>query len=205
MTTLFIIGGVLVALIAVLLISMFSIKFDETHTSSTESWHVKLYRALSWKYPDLDYENEWAGLPKTICNYFWSYLLYIVSIPLTIIPVVIGVFIKRSFKEGTPIYGLSLIINFIFLISFGIGFAIFDQGDTWIIHWAYAWLVGFGIALVIVAIFIGIIHLADYIDQKKRERNFRKYGYEGKPKKKSMIKMRFKAWKEKNCPIINWE
>lgn len=58
MTTLLIIGGFMLALIITLLVLMFTIKFDETHTASHESWHLKLFNIL--RFSD-DYDR-----PKTI-------------------------------------------------------------------------------------------------------------------------------------------
>lgn len=197
MTALFIIGGVFLTLIIGLLILMFTIKFDDEHGAKIDSWHLKLYKILSWNY--LTYDR-----PKTICMYYWSYILYIVTIPYTLVTVLIGLLCGKSFKNDAPIFGFSLFVNLLLLLSHVISRLVFESDGVWSIHWLWAWLIGLAIMAVVVGLTIGIIYIAEVIDNKRIEHNFKKYGYMSKPKKTSIIKLRLKAWKEKNCPIINW-
>lgn len=197
MTTLLIIGGFMLALIITLLVLMFTIKFDETHTANRESWHLKLFNIL--RFSD-DYDR-----PKTICQYFWLYIQYIISLPFTLPIVLFGAIFYKLRDAVMSVYLLSMLFWGVILFSFAIGGIIFDKGDAgWSLSPWLATLIGFGITALILVTLIGIILFIGWLQDILHDYKYRNYDIT-KAQQKSMLTSRFKAWKEKNCPVINWK
>jgi amino acid transporter len=190
MTTLFIIGGMLLIIMIVLFIFMLSIKFDQEHNASKDSVHYKLFNILR-------FGGKHDHRPKTICAYYWKYVQYIVSIPLTLPLVLFGVFFKKK-RDTNLLYTVSFIILVFTTFGSMIGHATFIDGiENPIMPIWLACLTGTGILIFLLAMAAGIM-VGTSIYLERRKPIF-------KEKKDSMIKVRIKAWKEKNCPMINWK
>ena len=123
MTTLFIIGGIALLLVATILILMFTIKFDSDHNASMLSWHYRLFNVLRCADSD-DINNQ----PTNICSYFWKYVQYVISLPLTILTVLLGIFIK-AIKGTDKLYGVSIVFYFWIILGILVGDLLFIPAE----------------------------------------------------------------------------
>jgi len=188
-------------LIVAALILNFSIKFDENHNASFDSWHFKLYALLR-------FENKYyTNKPKTICLYFWNFLFYILIIPVTLPMIIIGfVAPKIRFEDGSnkgAIIAGGIFSWIAILLSFVAGIGILGYEDLkeftplQIFLSIITGIAAISSVLTIVGLSIyGITEYDSYIKIKN-------YNRPSKPD--SMLKLRYKAWKNKNCPMINWD
>lgn len=159
------------------------IKIDNSHTVSETSWHVRLFKILT----TFDNGSEW--LPKTICSYFWKYVIAIMTMPLILPSIIINLFLKS--KMGRALGILISVVGYVLIAgSIGIGINAFEIKSLWL-----AFLVGLLTIAVIAALTTGLAYLLEYIF-KKSSKNINR---------KPLIVSRFKSWKEKNCPIIKYE
>ena len=189
MTTLIIIGSILLTIMVTLFIFVLSIKFDPDHNALTSSFHYKLFNILRCA-------NDEDVPPKTICIYYWKYVQYIISLPLTMFLIIINLFIKLKNRVGTNIlYPLSILTWLPIALIMAFGKVWYLEENVSILKIVIA-----GITSLILLGLLGTL-LYFIIESVRKISTRKRY----KPKTNPMLKLRFKAWKEKNCPIINWK
>ena len=183
-----------VALFAALLVVIFtitmSIKIDSSHEVSKQSWHVKLYKVIT------AFDESLENMPKTVCSYFWTYVIAILILPIAFPGIIINLITSR----GSRLYYLdrlaSIIVSFLFFViialSYQIGVTIDNDSPIWL-----AILVGFAFLLVSVGIIVGLVLIV--IISSRKGINI------PKSKSNSLMMSRFKAWKDKNCPIVRYK
>ena len=182
-----------VALFAALLVVIFaitmSIKVDSSHEVSEQSWHVKLYKVIT------AFDELSEDMPKTVCSYFWNYVIAILLLPIAFPGIIINLITSRvaQFSLGRPLYVIVSVVFFaIIALSYQIGVTIGNDSPIWL-----AILVGFAFLLVLMGIIVGLVLIVT-ISSRKEIHIF-------KSKPNSLIMSRFKAWKDKNCPIIKYK
>ena len=193
MTTLFIIGGSLLLIMIALFVFMLTIKFDKDHNASKDSFHYKVFNTLR-------FGDDYEVLPPTICLYYWQYVKYIVLIPLTLPIVLIGSVFKKL-KDTTNLSGFTAAFWVTIILGCGWGNLIFiNNVDEPSVSVFMACILGLLILItafaLILLIIYGIVCLVEYIKSKRTT---------PVAKEESLVKKRFKAWKDKNCPMINWD
>lgn len=180
MTTLLIVATVAGLLILTVLVLVFSIKFSADHSAPEKSWHLKLFRAIT-------FEHEDYRLPSNICVYFWRYVLHILFIPWNILMILYGVLYPKQRDESGVMWTISTIKWFLLLLSFGIGSAFRDG-----LEFHFWKSIGIGLAVLssaalLIIIIFGLLHLIN------------------KAPKDTLLTTKISSWKDRNCPMINWE
>lgn len=182
---------ILLLLSAATLITVFSIKVSDDHKASKNSWHYNLYEFISFSGTGWDK----VSTPITVCQYFWLMIIKLFLLPLTMPVLLMGVIWK---KLRTPsLFVLAVIVFWLvqaFIILAGTAATnSFDGGFSFLkVYFAgtiILMLTSFAVTLLWIII--------NYIEDK-RENSIKK-------KRKFLLVSMFKAWKEKNCPYINWE
>lgn len=181
---------------------------------------AKLYRAF--------YNKD--TLPNNLCDYFWAVVLAIICIPFTYPILIINAFLwpiyydidrKKyccNYERLRAYFGL--IMNILFVLA-GIFLCkeVYGRETLSYIPFWKIYLNGIGFALGIASVFLGFVfglyliskildpilgskknkEYWDKLDERKKQRQSQK-----ERSFRYLIKKQFKAWKEKNCPIIEW-
>ena len=162
-----------------------------------KSWHCKLYK---WAYSRAD-----NRLPKNLCNYFWSVMFAVITLPITVVSVFIDNISDYFERLGVSVllYICSIAVWFIGFIllrltcdpTFSSKHTVFENySHNWIAYAALpvgaalTWLVMYAISL--------LFKWTDNLHWNDR----------GKVEKQPNIMVEYlKAKKEKACPFIDWE
>lgn len=143
-------------------------------------------------------------LPTNICSLFWKsilgFLLFIISIPGSLLAAALALYnkfdVKNDIIEAPLTLTFSLLLYVITFIGWFLYTMIFTDVDTYVFKFIHL-LYGFIIGVLLVGIVSGFVLLGNYVNTKLTSRN-------KKPKKESVIKAKFKAFKDKNCPLIEY-
>jgi len=191
-----ILAGIILLISAAVLITVFSIKFDANHIAYESSWHWRLYKFLSFSGDKWNQSNK----PFTICEYYWSFILRIVVLPLTLPILLLGSVFKKM-RGPRELRGFTIIFWLYLFVSFTIGMSIYieEDGLLYVELWRVI-LVGTGI-LTAITCFIAIVVFSIIGTLEMIRNRDRKYS---KPKTRSIVYLKFKSWKDKNCPMIHW-
>jgi len=197
MTFLFIYGGLIALLMLSLLAVTFIIKFDKEHNASYNSWHYKLYCYLTF---------DDKAYPGNICLYYWKYVLHILLLIFTCPIIIYGIFWPKQRKPRNLWWTTIIFWVELFFIMI-IGGTLIQDFNLYIfnIYILDIFLIGtiFWIGMLLAAglILFSIWGISELIKHYKSKRLTTLY----KEKETSLIILRFKSWKDKNCPIINWK
>lgn len=132
------------------------------------------------------YNIAYKRLDQSLCTYFWKLVLALVLLPFTFIWYLIPC--TRN-NEGLSGYIFcSLVTTFFIIIGRTIGSDIF--GDFSFV----SGLVGFVLTVVGSALIVGILILIAYL-----------LHLAGETKRETLIGERFKGFKNKYCPRIEWK
>lgn len=157
-----------------------------------KSWHSQLYTLYTDNRPGINF-----------CNYFWAIILFTIAVPITLPILIWNKFVNRYIP---PYIVLPLVVLIsLFTRDYGNHMAMdftFLNVVTLFLKGYYALFIGL---IVVCAVLIGIAFIVSYATMKYSEYQRRKNpeGIE-KESKPNMIITWFKAFKEKNCPIIDW-
>ena len=154
---------------------------------SKNSWHVKMNKEYGM---DRVKYNLRYGNPVSLCDYFWSTVLTIVS--LTFLSVVF------TLGAGAMLYGLLCLVGILFSAATGIwfDFIMYDIGVGLIV---VSFL--FGVAMFIVSLFSNEVKwFPEYITK-----HFKQKEVGVKEKKPNLFFEWLKAMKDKVCPLIEIE
>ena len=181
MVFLIILGSIFLLSILSIFIVTINIKIDEHHIVNSDSWHGRLYRFIS---------ND-SDLPNTVCSYFWKYVIYLLILPINIITTLFNKYISKYKSLYAPLITLDILFWLIVLLSYAIGDSIFDSN-------IFVKIVGgFLFIGVTTAIVISIMLSVIFINKKFKHKSVSN-------NKESLLKKRYKSFKEKHCPIIKW-
>lgn len=140
-------------------------------------------------------------LPNNLCSYFWKVVFALLILPITCIP--LKLWPRENNYDPLICYFCLGCLFYVIMGMAGLG------GWAFVLKTGlpqpflfFPWLVSlvltgiaFGI-IFLVAIIAGLLcQIKDVLSNKE----------EPKEKELSLILLKIKAWKEKNCPIINWE
>lgn len=158
-------------------------------------------------------------LPKGFCDYFFYLLFAFILTPLVWPALVLNFFSKSITKKADGSYskkyqvfetGLGFILQFLFLFSGALGFTLLNSfGFTFEkVNIFYLYFLGIIALPVFAFLFFGIIFSGALLFDRA-ENFFHKFNKRNGSDVDSqnffvMIKNRFKSFKEKNCPKINW-
>jgi len=150
------------------------------------SWHRQTYNAL--------YTSE---APDNLCPYFWKVVWAIITMPAWCIMSKIH---KRA--DATEKIWIGGFLTFLaFVISIASSTVVCDLfggliGDSSWVYYFSPIIIILLIALFI-AFFIGFVVLSVTIEEKWKDRETKE--------STSLLGAKFKSWKDKNCPKINWK
>ena len=90
MTLIWVAVALFAALIAAVFAITMSIKIDSSHEVSEQSWHVKLYKVIT------AFDGSLEDMPKTVCSYFWNYVIAILLLPIALPGIIINLITSRA-------------------------------------------------------------------------------------------------------------
>ena len=146
-------------------------------------------------------------LPKNLCNYFWSVMLAVLTLPLTISTVFIS---NNVIEDYIHRAGLSVLLYLFVIMLWVIGFMvlrltcdpIFSSNHTLFQDYVLNWITYLALPVGATTVWLGlnavmfVFMLSDKHSSKKKI----------KVNKESNILVEYlKAKKEKSCPFIDWE
>jgi hypothetical protein len=162
-----------------------------------KSWHCKLYK---WAFCMTD-----KHLPKNLCDYFWSVILAVLTLPLTIITV---------FCSCTEDYihrvGLSVLLYLYVIMLWFIGFMVlritcdptFYSNHTLFQDYILNWMTYLALPVGATIVWLGLNAVMFVFMWSDKHGSKKKI----KVNKESNILVEYiKAKKEKACPFIDWE
>ena len=201
MNILIIIAAIYGVLILTVFIISLAIKFDETHIVKYSSWHVKLFQILACR------DASW--LPNNVCSYFQQYALSILFIPLDIWLILYSIIMFKKRDEYyirhdklLPLFFLSTIMWIGLLLFYMVGYSVLHEANI-MFEFNSTGLIALGVGIGIVCTIFGILALIIYLANKL---NKKLLGVTLKsPFKNSLLISKFKAWKKRNCPRINYK
>lgn len=148
---------------------------------SKKSWHARLYK--------FSYDE----LPNNFCEYFWKLFLAVVLLPISWI----GCLFNKGEKLAENVFiTIAFYLGLIFL-----PLAIAEKQYGALSFKSY--LIGLGYIIGSIAMTSGVLYCIYSISQWQDNRTSRKVAV--KEKKPNLIKERYKAFKGKYCPKINWK
>lgn len=151
---------------------------------SKQSWH---YRYMKWVFGD---DNE---IPTNLCTYFWLTVLFVATCPL----ILLGKGIGRLYDNAPPAYKIRPLIDSI--LGFCLVLAIVGLIYTIVLNfWVFLTLVG--LVTVVIGSLIGITISITKLHDKIQDHRF-----PHRKKQKNLVIARFKAWKDKNCPLLKFK
>lgn len=161
-----------------------------------KSWHAKLYLNST------EGVKRETDLPDNFCPYFWRLFWYIITLPFTCVGLL---FISNDYDKYWLVNGVATIGSFVVMISCWV-FGVITTG--WLISvswWAVIPHIIIGFLWLILAFLIleTILFLWNWCWRwiPKNE-----YKHEDTEKKESsLIWVKWKAFKEKRCPMIHWD
>lgn len=145
-------------------------------------WHAKLYRAF-WKTKDM---------PNNLCNYFWE-LVFALVFTIPAWQVYIPLFKKEPKKDVFKLTTLFTILNgFMFIIG-----GVFTGKKAEVVFYYPIGLIAIClIGSVIIGFILALEKVGDYFGNLKHRQ------VQSKP---SLLKTRWRDFKEKNCTLLDWE
>lgn len=143
-------------------------------------------------------------MPRTICQYYWKFVWNLILLPLTIPILLIGTVFKTI--RGDALRAKTVLFWAYNIVSFISGFLFYNEDPEIPYNQSFfiTWLVGFGIWTAIMLTIILIVLIALKISDRNQDKRRARLQGRLPMNKTSIIVLQFKAWKEKNCPLINW-
>lgn len=199
-TILTIIAVVALLLSIATLIAVFGIKFDANHVGYKNSWHYKMYEFLSFS--GMHYKA--VRTPLTICTYYWNVIMKIWIFPLTL-PILLFGLIVPKYKDADNLKLLTTTFWSYNILSIMWGWIFYSEsGVEFTTPWYLVWLVGLGIFTAFLLFWILIVATCNAIKEYRNKKQNARLNYKYSDKGKSILLLRIKSWKDKNCPMIHW-
>lgn len=162
-----------------------------------KSWHCKLYK---WAYSRAD-----RHLPKNLCNYFWSVMFAVITLPITVVSVFID-----NISDYFERLGVSLILYLCLIGCWFIGFTIlrigfdptFTAKHSLFENYSHNWFVYAALPAGVAIVGLGIYAVRLLCDLSDNLSFREKVKVEKQP---NIMVEYLKAKKEKACPFIDWE
>lgn len=152
------------------------------------TWHAKFYY---WSYKDR---------PDSLCPYFWKLLLAIVFLPLTWLGYIIPYFRKNLYMTISTYIMITASAYLFVFMGYILGYEYF-RGLSLVVATAIGTLVFvLGTSLLLLFGWFVLIYLPEKLS-KQRINSW----YEKKEPKTNLIKERYKAFKGRYCPKIDWK
>lgn len=150
-----------------------------------DSWHVKVN--------DYVYGSGYSIKNKNLCPYFWGTILAIVMI----VPFTIYVMIKSVLSEGTK----KNIVRYNFcLIMSGMGLVNLVAGGSIYMYQFVATCIGFAVLYIAYETDLFQTLFAKFSKDKPP-----KPSKPAKVRRPSMTVEMIKGWKNKHCPMVEWD
>lgn len=159
-------------------------------------------------------------LPVGFCDYFWKLFKAVVCLPLTFPSYILPNNSEPLGKRcGT---GFAMWFFFLLFMAPGLVYAAPYETGIWYLMWSFIYSVGFIVFLMALGGFFallsaGCMKLREWKDKERVKLFKAKFGDDWhhyyynqnhvieKPKTENMLVTAYKAYKEKKCPMINWE
>lgn len=162
-----------------------------------KSWHCKLYK---WAYSRAD-----RHLPKNLCNYFWSVVFAVITLPITVVSVFIDD-MSKYFERLRVSLLLYLGITWNWFVGFMILRKVFDPTftakHTLFENYSHNWIVYAALPAGVAIVGLGVYAVGLLCDWSNNLYYRKKVKVEKQP---NIMVEYLKAKKEKACPFIDWE